>query len=167
MPGPEGLYSTVLVLVSANFALGCIAYVVVNRNVKPPSWVGTAVAAGCVLCATLHFDEWFSFLFAIVIVVLSSDADWLSGILSGEVMIYLGETSFSLYMVHVYVWELVAAIAHKAGAINSASAPYVVVIALVAAVAASSFLYHIVEVPSRNYIRGLDRQRRLISESSS
>lgn len=166
-PGPEGLYRTVLVLVSANFALGCVAYVVVNGHGRSPAWVGTAAAAGCKLCASLHLDEWFSFLFAILVIALSSDADRLSGILSRKVMIYPGETSSSLYMVHLYVWEIVAAIAHRGGILKASGAPYVVGIGLIAAVAASSFLYHVVEVPSRDYIRGLSRQRRVISESPS
>lgn len=161
VPGPAGLYNTASVLVSANFALGCLAYVVAKPMKRLPSWAGTAAAIGSIACATFHLDEVFSLCFALLIVALSSDRDWLAAALSRRVMVYLGETSFSLYMVHVFLWEIVAAVANKLGLLNSAGALYVAGAGLVAAALASLALYHAVELPARNYIRRLDHLRRI------
>jgi peptidoglycan/LPS O-acetylase OafA/YrhL len=159
IPGPPGFYRTLLVLVCANFALGCAAYVVTRAYGKTQAWVGTAAASAAILCASCHVDAFFSFFFAVLVVALSSERDWLSGLLSGRVMVYLGETSYSVYLVHVLLWGSIARIARMAGVMNSSSALYVVAVVLVVIAAASSLLYHMVEVPARRQIREFSRRR--------
>jgi peptidoglycan/LPS O-acetylase OafA/YrhL len=154
-PGPAGLYRTALVMVCANFALGCVAFVATKAVRKARPWVGAAAGGAAIICATLKFNAFFSLLFAVVVAALSSDQDWLSGALSNKIMVYLGETSYSVYMIHLFLWEAVAATARKAGVLHGSGAPFVVVVALIVIALASFVSYHVIEVPARAYIREL------------
>jgi peptidoglycan/LPS O-acetylase OafA/YrhL len=157
--GPAGLYRSALVMVCANFALGCAAYVVMKAGIGMKAWVGTAAAGASILCAHCRWLPLFSLSFAVLVLALASNADWLSRPLSGRVMVYLGEISYSVYMIHILVWAAIAALAGRAGLLNASGAPYVVAAAMLAIAATSSLLYHSIEVPARRYIRGLGRER--------
>jgi peptidoglycan/LPS O-acetylase OafA/YrhL len=74
-------------------------------------------------------------------------------------MVYLGETSYSVYMVHLLVWDGVAALAGRAGVLNASGAPYVAGAAMIAIAAMSSLFYRLIEVPARRYIRKFGRVR--------
>jgi peptidoglycan/LPS O-acetylase OafA/YrhL len=165
--GPAGLYRSALVMVCANFALGSAVYVARKAGIGLQAWVGTAAAGATILCAYCRWLPFFSLSFAVLILALASDSDWLSGLLSARVMVYLGETSYSVYMVHLLVWEAVAMLAGRAGVLNASGAPYVVAAALVAIAATSSLLYHLIEVPARRYIRESGKPRIALSAKYS
>jgi peptidoglycan/LPS O-acetylase OafA/YrhL len=151
--GPAGLYRSALVMVCANFALGCAVYVAKQERMRTQAWMGTAAAAAAIVCAACRWLPLYSFSFAVLILALSSDGDWLSGMLARKAMVYLGETSYSVYMVHLLVWEAIAMVAGRAGVLNAAGAPYVAGVAMMVITAASSLSYHLVEVPARRYFR--------------
>jgi len=158
MNGPAGLYRSALVMVCANFALGCVVYVVKQSGIKSKAWVGTLAAGAAIVCASYRWLPLFSLCFAVLIFALASNGDLLSGPLSSKAMVYLGETSYSVYMVHLLLWQAVAALAGRAGLLSPACAPWVVAATVILIGATSSLIYHTVELPARRYLRELDRE---------
>jgi peptidoglycan/LPS O-acetylase OafA/YrhL len=163
--GAAGLYRSALVMVCANFTLGCAVYVAKKAGIGLQAWVGTAAAGATILCAYCLWLPFFSLSFAVLILALASDSDWLSRMLSARVMVYLGETSYSVYMVHLLVWEAVAMLAGRAGVLNSAGALYVVAAAMAVIAGISMLLYHLIELPARRYIRQSGKARIGLSSS--
>jgi peptidoglycan/LPS O-acetylase OafA/YrhL len=111
-----------------------------------------------VLCAAIHADEFFSLSFALLIVGISSNRDWLSPLLAGRTMVYLGETSFALYMVHLFIWQIIEFFAMRAHMLRGSAVPGVILVAAVSVFFSSAAIYRYVEVPARDFIRGLDGQ---------
>ena len=92
-------------------------------------------------------------LFAVLIVVLASPRDMVSGVLSMRAIVYLGEISYSLYMVHWPARIVVRNALQTFGVLDSLPAPVVVSAYLVAALAAAVVSFHLVELPSRALLR--------------
>lgn len=93
-------------------------------------------------------------LFTPFVVALSIGTGWLPALLSTRPLVYGGQISFSLYMIHEpvhTVWNW--AVAQYGITMPKSTAKLVVVGLILAAVAASMALYHGVEEPARRWMR--------------
>ena len=91
-------------------------------------------------------------LFAALIVGLTSRGGFAVRALSTTPIVYLGEISYSLYLVHSLVRSLVDRAAAKASV--DATTPPVVALSMLLAVAAAALAYHGIELPGRRLLRG-------------
>ncbi|WLI88932.1 acyltransferase [Massilia sp. R2A-15] len=110
-----------------------------------------AIAATIVLCFDLPNYATVPALFFLVVVYLIVDTGWVMKALSARVLVYLGEISYSTYLVHYFVYDV-----FKAGWVH-ASQP-VSVLALMTSflmvLLLSMLMYKYVEIPAQDYLRG-------------
>ena len=110
-------------------------------------------AAGALLPALPHLWVMISgscVLFALVIGVLAPGRGLIGRALSAGWMVWLGRISFSFYMLHAIVLQVLARYWGR-------EAPIAIVLAIALAVAAAS--YHFIETPGRRWIVDLARRR--------
>jgi peptidoglycan/LPS O-acetylase OafA/YrhL len=90
--------------------------------------------------------------FALLIAYLSVTSSALTATLSNPVLVYLGEISYSTYMVHYLVYDLLkAGFMSSTGHIN----PVYVWLSFVVVFLLSALLHHVVDTPSQRYFRRL------------
>jgi peptidoglycan/LPS O-acetylase OafA/YrhL len=93
-------------------------------------------------------------LFVPLIIALAIGAGTLPALLSTRLVVYLGQVSFSLYMVHEMVhlsWNWTA---QQFGlTLAGISGKFIVAGLFAAALAAAMLLYHLVEEPARHWMR--------------
>lgn len=149
-----------LTRIAPEFLIGMAIYDL-SRRLTLPSWSGLA-ALGAILCASFVPTEVLALyvaLFAALIVALSFEDDILAQFLARPVFIYLGEISYSIYMVHGVVWYVtrnVTQFLHW-----PPSSPVVILSAIALSVLASSVIYHWIEVPARDFFRHRSRKTQL------
>lgn len=152
------------------FALGCALYLVYRRAPLKAPWTASAVSFGLmVLSAALGLWDGITVLLAgALILSLASLPNERAGWLASRPAVYLGEISYSVYMVCV-PWKLLAVnLAAKA-----TDAPdkqvhifvWLAILALLPVVAALS--YHLVEHPARKALRAWRPGRTPLSSESS
>lgn len=100
------------------------------------------------------FSYWYRFsgatpVFAMLIFIFARSEGWGSWFLSRRLLVYLGEISYSFYMVHMSVLLVIARLDRVEG---SWVEPLQIACCLGLSIAASSLLYHLVEVPFRRAI---------------
>ncbi len=90
--------------------------------------------------------------FALLISYLSVTTSWITGALSNRYLVYLGEISYSTYMVHYLVYDLL-----RAGFVsaNREVNPLYVWLSFLVVFLLSVALHHIVDSPSQKYFRRL------------
>jgi peptidoglycan/LPS O-acetylase OafA/YrhL len=143
------------------FALGCALYLVHRRHALPrPGWIATGVTAAVLLAASFRApDALIVPLCGALILALAALPNARAGWLASGPAVYLGEISYSVYMV-VVPWKLLA--------VNAASAltgggdrlqlfVWLAVVLTLPLVAAIS--YHLVEYPARKALRGVADRR--------
>lgn len=117
--------------------------------------------SGLVIAAGVVFWAWRPtppvplglLLFAALILVLTNPSDLLGRCLSLRPMLYLGEISYSIYMVH---WPTRVGLRyglHALGWLNSAPSAAVVGAYVVTSLIVASWSYHYVELPGRMLLR--------------
>lgn len=147
-----------LVRVMAGFLVGMATYQLSKRSLglaRLP-FLGSVVVLMIIGWALSGVGSWLEIgivLFAALVLVLSSGRDWLCRVLSRRVVVYLGEVSYALYMVHWVVRVVLRAVIEKAGVLAWAPVGAVVVAYIVTAVLAAMALYHLVEKPWRKRLR--------------
>jgi peptidoglycan/LPS O-acetylase OafA/YrhL len=147
-----------LIRVMAGFLVGMATYQLARRIPKltrVPA-LGTVMVAVIVLWATLGRPpriEIGILLFAVLILALTSERDWFGRVLSRRTMVYLGEVSYAVYMVHWVVRVAVRSGAEKAGILDSVPPGLVVAVYLAVTMVAAILLYHLVERPWRRRLR--------------
>ncbi|HEY7596047.1 MAG TPA: acyltransferase [Actinophytocola sp.] len=145
--------------VMAGFLVGMATYQVsrhAQRLAKLPM-LGTVVLALVVVWAVLgnaHLEIGI-LLFAGLILVLSSERDWLCRFFALRWMVYLGEVSYAVYMIHWVVRVVVRAAAERAGVLDTIPAGLLVATYIVLTFGAAILLYHLVERPWRRRLRRL------------
>lgn len=92
-------------------------------------------------------------LFAVLIPALTSPDDLVSRLLGARPLVYLGEISYSLYMVHWPARVVVRNALRIFGALDSLPAPVVVSAYVAVALAGAVVSYHLIEVPGRALLR--------------
>ena len=89
--------------------------------------------------------------FALLIAYLSVTSSPITAMLSTPVLVYLGEISYSTYMVHYLVYDLLKAGFMHGSRIN----PLYVWLSFVMVFLLSALLHHVVDTPSQRYFRRL------------
>lgn len=100
------------------------------------------------------FNYWYRFsgaapVFVVLIFIFARSQGWGAWLLSSRLFVYLGEISYSFYMVHMSVLLMVARHDRIEG---SWVTSFQIVCCLGLSIAVSSLLYHLVEVPFRKAI---------------
>ena len=144
------------------FALGCALYLMHRRGALPrPGLIAALCGAGMIALASIN--AWDGFIVPLaggLILALASLPNARAGWLGSKAGVYLGEISYSVYMVCVPV-KLVGMnlAARLTGAEDKLLHPlaWLVVVACIPLVAAGT--YHLIEKPARKALRSLaDRQ---------
>lgn len=147
-----------LIRVMAGFLVGMATYQVSRHSSKLariPA-LGTVIVALIVLWATLGGSprlEIGILLFAALILTLASERDWLCRVLSLKAIVYLGEVSYAVYMVHWVVRVTVRVAAEKAGVLESIPPGLIVAAYVTVTMLVAILLYHFVERPWRRRLR--------------
>ncbi len=145
------------------FAFGCALYLAYRRAPLPfPGWVAAISTLGILISGSvLAWDAITVLLFGPLILALASLANERAGWLASKPAVYLGEISYSVYMVCI-PWKLLAInlAARLTGAEDKQLQLFVwlAVVAAIPAVAACS--YHLVERPARSALRKMADRRR-------
>ncbi|CAM3695447.1 acyltransferase [Mycobacterium frederiksbergense] len=93
-------------------------------------------------------------LFVPLVVMLSIGAGTLPGLLSTRILVYGGQISFSLYMVHELVHTAWNWAAEQFGLVLAGPAgPWLLTAIFAVTLACSALLYHVVEEPARHWMR--------------
>jgi peptidoglycan/LPS O-acetylase OafA/YrhL len=148
------------------FALGCALYLVYRKAPLKAPWTASAVSFGLmVLSAALGLWDGITVLLAgALILSLASLPNERAGWLASRPAVYLGEISYSVYMVCV-PWKLLAI--NLAAKLTDAPDKqlqlfvWLAILALLPVVAALS--YHLVEHPARKALRGMAQGRKTAS----
>ncbi|MBB3872879.1 MAG: acyltransferase [Brevundimonas sp.] len=148
------------------FALGCALYLVYRKAPLKAPWTASAVSFGLmVLSAALGLWDGVTVLLAgALILSLASLPNERAGWLASKPAVYLGEISYSVYMVCV-PWKLLAV--NLAAKLTDAPDKqlqlfvWLAIFALLPVVAALS--YHLVEHPARKALRGMAQGRKTAS----
>ena len=148
------------------FALGCALYLVYRKAPLKAPWTASAVSFGLmVLSAALGLWDGITVLLAgALILSLASLPNERAGWLASRPAVYLGEISYSVYMVCV-PWKLLAV--NLAAKLTDAPDKqlqlfvWLAILALLPVVAALS--YHLVEHPARKALRGMAQGRKTAS----
>lgn len=151
------------------FALGCALYLVYRRGpIARPGLAAAVLAAALIASATAGLWNGLTVLLAGgLILALASLPNTRAGWLASAPAVYLGEISYSVYMV-VVPWKLLAVnLAARLTGAEDKQLHIIVWLAIVAAlplVAAAS--YHLVERPARKALRGLADRRAKASSAA-
>ena len=152
------------------FALGCALYLVYRKAPLKAPWTVSAVSFGLmVLSAALGLWDGITVLLAGgLILSLASLPNERAGWLASKPAVYLGEISYSVYMVCV-PWKLLAV--NLAAKVTDAPDKqlqlfvWLAILALLPVVAAVS--YHLVEHPARKALRGMADRRKTASSDKT
>lgn len=152
------------------FALGCALYLVYRKAPLKAPWTASAVSFGLmVLSAALGLWDGVTVLLAgALILSLASLPNERAGWLASKPAVYLGEISYSVYMVCV-PWKLLAV--NLAAKVTDAPDKqlqlfvWLAILALLPVAAAVS--YHLVEHPARKALRGWALRRKTASSDKT
>jgi peptidoglycan/LPS O-acetylase OafA/YrhL len=161
---------TAPIRVAGEFTCGVFLYSVYRQG----RWAGlhwgtiTTVATVAFLAAASLSGSFVAVLFVPFIVIgLAYGKGPVGRFLALPAMIYLGEVSYSLYMVHRFVIETVFApidLTHLAASVTLGARVAVLAGALVVVAAATVLMHRYIEVPARAWMRGgLERAARRTS----
>ncbi|MGH0034545.1 MAG: acyltransferase family protein [Myxococcota bacterium] len=148
-----------LVRIGGEFAVGCLLFRAHRDGYgrrAPWGWIGlAALAAGLTLCAIWPPAAVASF--AVLVYALAQDPAPLRAVFGRRTVVWLGEISYSIYMIHWFVLTVgMALLGEGAGEIE----PRLLVGALFATVLAAAAATHLaVERPARSRLRRLVEQR--------
>ncbi len=176
-----------LIRVMAGFTVGMAAYQVSRHSSKLTTRMpamGTVVVILIVLWATLSgppqpepgytghtLPQWIQaeigiLLFAALILTVASERDWLCRLLSLKAMVYLGEVSYAVYMVHWVVRVVLRAVAERLGILDAIPPGLVVASYVAVTMVAAIVLYHFVERPWRRRLRRMLAPRVVIQPAT-
>lgn len=124
-----------------------------TRRLSP--WSGWAVLACIIALVNLHIDAQGAYvpLFGLLILALTPSTDRLGQWLSRPVCVHLGEMSYSLYMVHSFIWSVSKNLCRLLAPGLDIQDNMVVGSAIAASLLASWLVYRLIEIPGRRFIR--------------
>ncbi len=140
------------------FALGCALYLVYRRApVRRAGGLALACGLGVVASASLALWDPITVLFAGgLILALGSMANERAGPLASKGGVYLGEISYSIYMVCAPVLLVMTNLAARLTGADDKRFHIIVWLAILAAIPATAMAtYHLVERPARKVLRGM------------
>ena len=139
--------------IGGEFIAGCWLFVAYRSGIAggwPLGWLGlAALLVGLKLCTTA-VPAGSVAAFAIVVFALAHSRQPLDLLFGNRVSVYLGEISFSIYMIHWFIIENSALLK-----LNTIALDIRGWIAIGAVLLAAAFLYEFVERPSRVFLRKL------------
>lgn len=151
----------VLVRVTSEFTLGCLAYRFYTRPIKPATAeIAAELSLAAVLAISLMslratFNVLTIAAFVTLVVGLSQANGPVGSAMQSRLMVYLGRISYSAYIVHALVLGVYARaiqrIPSNAGLVVESA---IVVGFAVLVVGSAHVLYSIVEEPARRWLRG-------------
>lgn len=139
------------------FLLGCALYLVYRRAPIPHAgWVALACGLGVLASASLGLWDAVTVLFAGgMILGLGSMSNARAGVLASPFGVYLGEISYSIYMVCAPVLLVTTNVAARLTGADDKRFHVIVWLAVIAAIpVAAMATYHLVERPARKALRG-------------
>ena len=144
------------------FALGCALYLVHRRGGVP--FAGpTALVSGIAVLASASLGLWDALTVMAaggLILGLGSLDNARAGVLGSKVGVYLGEISYSIYMVCAPVLLLTTNVAARLTGADDKRFHIIVWLALVAAIPVAAMITcHLVERPARKALRGIADRR--------
>lgn len=140
------------------FALGCALYLIHRRApVAHAGLVALACGAGLLVCASLGLWDPLVVLFAGGLILgLGGLENARAGVFASKTGVYLGEISYSIYMVCAPVLLLGVNVAARLTGAEDKRLHVIVWLAVLAAIpVAAALTYHLVERPARKALRGL------------
>jgi len=144
------------------FALGCALYLIHRRGGIP--FAGpVALISGAAVLASASLGLWDAFTVLAaggLILGLGSLDNARAGVLGSRLGVYLGEISYSIYMVFAPVLLLMTNVAARLTGADDKRFHIIVWLAVVAAIPVTAMVtYHLVERPARKALRGLVDRR--------
>ena len=140
------------------FACGCLLFRARTNGLRPLPWLADAGAMLLLAVALLWNRMIFLSLpaMACVVVLAAQNAGWVAGVLARRPVVFLGEISFSLYMVHWTILHLASWAIAGAQPANLKLA--LLNTALFAVIVGTSVLTHrLIELPARAWGRRIGR----------
>lgn len=107
-----------------------------------------------------RFSCYYWFPMVMIILTFSYQSGYLSRLLSNRVMVFLGEISFSFYMLHQLVLRALEVITHKFGVVPDFYLYVVIVFSI--SVLASYLSYRYLEVPVHNFIKSRLKKTKMV-----
>jgi len=144
------------------FALGCALYLIHRRGGIPyAAPVALLSGAAVLISASLGLWDAITVLAAGGLILgLGSLDNARAGVFGSRVGVYLGEISYSIYMVFAPVLLLTTNIAARLTGVDDKRFHIIVWLAILAAIPVTAMLtYHLVERPARTALRGLADRR--------
>lgn len=145
------------------FALGCALYLIHRRGAVPfAGGMAAGAALAIVVAASVPlWDGAIVLLFGPLILGLAGLSNARAGALSSKAGVYLGEISYSIYMIAA-PWQILAVnlAARLVGAEDKQLPLWMWLIVLAGLPVAAAISYHLVEHPARRWMRGLAERRR-------
>ncbi|WP_104083283.1 acyltransferase [Cryobacterium sp. Y11] len=147
--------------VMAGFLIGMAAYQVAHRHSASLArlrYLGCATALLIIIWAVTSEAprmELGLVLFAVLIIALANEGDWLARLLSLRTLVYFGEVSYALYMFHWVARVIVRVGLERANLFDIIPSGLSVTLYLILTLGGAVLLYHFVEKPGRNRLRGL------------
>ncbi|HYC73643.1 acyltransferase [Brevundimonas sp.] len=140
------------------FALGCALYLIHRRApVRHGGLIALACGAGVIACASLALWDPLAVLFAggLILGLGGLDNDR-AGVFASKAGVYLGEISYSIYMVCAPVLLLGVNVAARLTGADDKRLHVIVWLGVIALIPiAAAVTYHLVERPARKALRGL------------
>lgn len=145
------------------FAYGCALYLVYRRAPLPRAGL-LAISAGVVMVASASVLAWDAVTVlaaGLLILALASIPAGKTGWLGSKPAVYLGEISYSVYMVCA-PWQILAVnlAARATGAEDKRLHVLVWLGIILGLIAAAAATYHLIERPARKALRGMAERRR-------
>lgn len=145
------------------FAYGCALYLVYRRAPLPRAGL-LALSAAVVMVASASVLAWDAVTVlaaGLLILALASIPDGKAGWLGSKPAVYLGEISYSVYMVCA-PWQILAVnlAARATGAEDKRLHLLVWLGIILGLIAAAAATYHLIERPARKALRGMAERRR-------
>ena len=144
------------------FAFGCALYLLHRRASAPfAGWMAAGSALAIVAAASVPlWDGLIVLLFGPLILGLAGLSNERAGALSSRAGVYLGEISYSIYMIAA-PWQILAVnvAARLVGSEDKQLPIGLWLVVLIGLPVAAAISYHLVEHPARRWMRGLAERR--------
>jgi peptidoglycan/LPS O-acetylase OafA/YrhL len=115
-------------------------------------WLALMIAAALAVVVGLDLPNYATVpaLFFLAVAYLAIDTGWVARALSHRALVYLGEISYSTYLVHYFVYDV-----FKAGWVHSGQAVSLpaLLMSFVVVLLLSMLMYKFIEVPAQTYLR--------------
>jgi len=139
------------------FLGGMLLYRAMSTTKSAPYAEAQFLVASVLIILGLIFgvsEVWFPLAFGWIIAVAPSLQGPLGRILSHRTLVNLGEESYSLYMIHIFIFTIIYGALRTKHLAVLASAPHVCdLLAIAAAIFAARLSHRMIEIPAQTWIR--------------